>query len=101
MPTTAEEKGRVLLIGSGLGLDTPFGHNTPPAAGLQFVARVPLMNKIEMFTIFKMLGTLKAKYKIRHYHAAAGRAIGLPELPLGGEPLTMLTEFCSTTKIKR
>jgi len=33
-----------------------------------------------------------------HYHAAAERDIGLPELPLGGEPLTMLTVVCSMIK---
>jgi len=36
-----------------------------------------------------------------HYHAAAERAIGLPELPLGGEPLTMLTVVCPHDKNRK
>ncbi|MCI35329.1 hypothetical protein A2U01_0056550, partial [Trifolium medium] len=33
VPATAEEKGSVMLIESGLGLDSPAGHDRPPAAG--------------------------------------------------------------------
>lgn len=52
---TAEEKGRVLLIVSGLSLDSPFGHNKPQAAGWQFVARIPLANTlIEIFKIINL-----------------------------------------------
>ena len=32
--------------------------------------------------------------QIIYQEAAAGRALDLPELLFGGEPLAMLTEFC-------